>query len=277
MILATWWDLLGEDYNRFSFVASVGVSIIAVLVSVLILRRYLERKTRIAGLLAGFLITLTISVILDPIFLLIRALTAQDHVEIQSLFSLGLTGIANIFLVYFLKQYYYDDHDHWAIKPVVIIEASILPLLMIALATQMDEIPILVIHLVISFSIYWVQFLKSVSLQKILKKQPEVDVLALNGFKYIGLTGLTLFLTYFCFVMQEVASAFPEVFTALGLIQENASIFIGIGFIFGGFTSFFCYIGFIMPEWVRNIWTKKAQNSGLIKQTEQMEQMEQTE
>ena len=77
MILATWWDLLGEDYNRFSFVASVGVSIIAVLVSVLILRRYLERKTRIAGLLAGFLITLTFSVILDPIFLLIRAVNCS--------------------------------------------------------------------------------------------------------------------------------------------------------------------------------------------------------
>jgi hypothetical protein len=259
MILATWWDNIGGDYHRFSFVLAVIVSIMAICVSVLILKRYIEKKTRIAGLLAGFLITLSLAFVLDPIFLLIRGFMGIDLVEFQSLFSLGWTSFANVFLVYFLKEYFYDNQDHWAVKPIAIGAASVLPCVMIMYVIGGPAVIFLILHLIISFPLYLYQFIKSRAIVKMLEKEEEVDILASKGFKYVGLSGLAMFLTLVFLIFNEVTLVFPDFFMSIGLLKEDASIFVGIGVIFGGLAAIFYYIGFIMPEWIRNRWLQQAE------------------
>lgn len=276
MILASWWMDIGSDYHRFSFVVACCVSCIAILVSVLILKRYLERKTRIAALLAGFLITLSFSVILDPVFLLVRGIGGLDLVNFQSLFSLGWMSFANVFLVYFLKEYFYGNQDHWAVQPVAISAACVLPCLLVMYAIDGLTMIFLALHLSISFTLYLTQFIKSRTLVAMLKREEEIDIIALNGFKYIGLSGLALFISLVFFVLHEVTLMFPEFFISINLLKEDASIFIGLGFIFGGLAAFSFYIGFLMPTWIRKYWMKSTQQANQTGHKQQAQQIEQT-
>jgi hypothetical protein len=254
MASISWWNNLGSSYHQFYFVVSIFVCLFSFYIAFLTLKRYFERHNQIAAILATFIFLLAAALLLDPIFLLYRATTDIDLIALQSVLSFGLTGYANILLIIFLRDVFYNKKTGWYPIPIIIIEALILPVGVWINRSGLDIIPLFGLHLLMSFIIYLTQFVKSVYLQRRLRAEHKEDVVGRNGFKYIGLAGLMLFLTYVSFILQEFVSIVPELYEHYNLVQNGATIFIPIGFLLAGISAFCLYIGFLMPEWIKKRW-----------------------
>jgi predicted MFS family arabinose efflux permease len=103
--------------------------------------------------------------------------------------------------------------------------------------------------------IYILQIFAAIKLRRRLKEKN--DPVAYQGILYIGLSGVFLVATFVSFVLQNVAQVDPDFYSMVLIIGES-SIFITLGWIFAGLTTYCLYIGYIIPEWIRKRWAQKT-------------------
>jgi hypothetical protein len=89
-----------------------------------------------------------------------------------------------------------------------------------------------------------------------LKQEPNKDIIGMKGVFYIGISGLLLFFTYLCFVLQEINYMIVTL-PGMSWIVDNlgCSYFIPTGWIMAGLSTFSLYVGYFQPEWVKKRWS----------------------
>jgi hypothetical protein len=220
----------------------------------MIFKRYLERKSMVTLKLALMMLFLATALILDPIFLGVRAATTIDYISLQGVLSFGLSAIANIFLVLFLVEVFFKGKLGWTAIILMVISATVLPIGIYMYNTGQDTLPLLLVHLLVTFIILLTQAIKGLTLRRRMMLEGDAEKLSINGFLFISLGGIMQFLTYVSFIMQELGAFLGDLYEQYGLVQNGATIFIPIAFFLSGVASFMLYLGFIMPAWFKKRW-----------------------
>src|SRR6056297_3430544 len=161
MIFQNFWTSLETPIHRAYFVIALAAALLSFLVCALLIKKYLNKKTSLKLKAAGAIFLFGIAVILDPIYLALRAYANYDRVGLQSNISFGIMGYANIVLLVFLREVFYKSEYNWKVYLLIVAEASILPVALALYYAKIDTIYILVVHLLASFVIYLSQYLQS--------------------------------------------------------------------------------------------------------------------
>jgi len=256
--MVTFYEL--TPIRQVYLVIVILVSLLALLIGFSMVSRYMKKKTKIMGYLATMVIILAISLLLDPIFFSIYMIKGVDLIDLQTNLSLGITGIANIFLLKFVQDVFSKQKK--GVFPVlfILLELLVLPILLINFFIIKIEIIGLIalgVHLLLSSYLYIMQWRQSFKLRDRIKSETPEDKVSIQGLKYIGLSGMLLFLTYLSFVLQEVAVAFYDAFSSIGFVDEsNSSIFLPLGFLLSGISTYWLYIGYFVPGWIKKRWER---------------------
>lgn len=245
----------------FGWTVSVIAAICSCILAIFITRKYIVVKRTTAMLwLTLISFALTIAVASDPIvFVITRSLSSQAEadriIQIQSSFAFAFTAVANIFLVFLLRSIFYENKFNIWMLVLVFMElfvAIFTPALTIA---GSEPIAVLIVHMIASFVIYYMQALRSFKLRKSLMARELKDVTSVNGITYIGLSGILLIVTLVSFILQEIAFAFEDVFRQAGLIDAlGCSLFVVLGFVMAVVSVSVLYVGYYVPAWVRKRW-----------------------
>lgn len=251
-----------SNIQIFGIIVMVCVSIFDIVLTIQVIRRLLVKKTKILSNLTFMMVFMTLALLLDLVtFLATRpSLTveiANAIITKQSVISLGLNAIGNIFLIRFTVQIFYKEHYQFWHYIVIVLELIVLPLGIILTFNNIDALIVYAFHMIVSLILSFNLFFQALWLRMRLKTEVPDEVASWHGVTYIGLAGIGLFLALLCFVLQEVARIFRDAFAPIGLIdQYDSSIFAVIAYIFAFSTIYAIYIGFIMPNWIKKIWQK---------------------
>ncbi len=263
MINQSLFQALGTPIHRAYFIMGIIGSLFTFFISFTLLRKYFQKKTTLR-LKAGITIFIFgAALIIDPIFLSLRAMEVGDWVGLQSNISFGLLAIGNIGLLMFIREVFYKNEYNWKVYLIIGIEISILPLVLILHYQGIDTIYVLFIHLLASFTIYISQFYQSIQLGRKMRIEAPENVEGLTAIRYIGLSGIFLLLTYVSFIMQELVFLLRDVYEKLNIIQEGATIFIPLGFFLAGLSAYLLYVGLILPKWLRSYLRKRTDKENL--------------
>jgi len=239
------------------------VSILALIIGISMTVRYMKKKTKIMGYLASMVSILAISLLLDPIFFGIYMFEDIDLIDLQTYLSLGTTGIANIFLLRFVQEVFSKKKNGVFPLLFILIEIIVLPLLMVNYFLLEDNeligLAALGIHLLLSSYLYIMQWNLAFKLRARITKETPNDKVSAQGLKYIGLGGMLLFFTYLSFVLQEVAvmEGIYDVFYSIGFVDASeSSVFLPLGFLLAGISTYMLYIGYFAPAWIKRRWEK---------------------
>ncbi len=227
----------------------------------LMYKRFQSKKSDIVRVLTLAVFSLSTAVAIDPLLFVIFRLSGLQGAgwnyatDIQSTLSFGLAGLANAFLVSFLVKVFTESRYPWYSYLLIILELSVLPIGLYLAIFGEDTLPILLLLVVTSIVLYTLQIIAAARLRRRIIERN--DPVAYHGIQYIALSGIFLIATFGAFVLQEIAKLVPE-FAIMGLMQSNSSIFIPLGWIFAGITTYFLYIGYIVPDWMKRRWEKKG-------------------
>jgi hypothetical protein len=263
-------NFFDNSYQEAAFFASAVVGIFSYYVMVLIINKYHEKKSNIVRTLAFCIFFLASAVIIDPAtFVIFRAfgLTGAPWnyaTGIQTTASFGLAGIANAFLVGFLVKVFREGKYTWYSYIIIVLELVVLPWGLYLSIVGQDTLPVLALLLAASLVLYIIQIVVASRLEGRIDKSQ--DYVSFKGIQYIGVSGMFLIATFAAFVLQEVAKQ-VSIFASIGLMEGSDSIFVPLGWVFAGITTYLLYVGYIMPEWVKKRWTRQATKSKRLKKT----------
>jgi hypothetical protein len=252
-----------SNIQIFGIIVMISVSLFDIVLTIQVLRKFLVKKTKILANLTLMMIFMTLALLLDLVtFLATRNMSsieaANAIITKQSVISLGLNAIGNVFLIRFTVQIFYKEHYQIWHYIVIILEIIVLPLGIVLTFNNIDALIVYAFHMVVSLILSFNLFFQALWLRMRLKAEVPKEIDSRNGVTYIGLSGIGLFLALFCFVLQEVARIFRDVFAPIGLIdQYDSSVFAVIAYLFAFTTIYLIYIGFIMPDWIKKIWHNK--------------------
>ena len=227
----------------------------------LMIKKYLKKRSGSLRTLTIVTFFLATAVILDPVLFTayriagLNGSTFEFAVDVQTHLSFGCAGISNLFLVVFIVNVFLDGKYPWYSYVFMILELSILPLGLILLFTGQDTLPVLLIFLVTSITIYIMQILVTGRLRR--KLETGDDRVAYQAILHLEASAFFLIATFIMFILQEVAVQTPE-FASAGLVQGENSIFPTIGWILAVITAYYLFVGYLLPDWIKRRWEKNA-------------------
>lgn len=248
-----------------AYIAAICAGSFSYIIMIIVIRRYYKKKSHTFRILAFIVFFLATAVILDPLLFTIYRIFGLSGdafnfaVNVQTNLSFGIAGVANAFLMVFIVQVFMEGKYPGYSYLVMIGELCILPLAISFLLAGQDTLPVLLIFLVVSITLYVLLITVASRLLHHLKKAQ--DVVSYEGISYLRASGYFLILTFAMFVLQEFAVQVPA-FTSLGLAQGQDSIFPTIGWILTAVTTYSIYIGYLCPEWIRKRWLRRTATPG---------------
>src|SRR5271157_904695 len=250
-----------SDCHVFGWTVSIIAAACSCMLALLIARKYYRvKRTAAMRCLTLIAFALTLAVGSDPIvFALTRSLPSQADadriIQIQSSLAFALTAVANIFLVLLVKDIFYENKYKLWMLVLVFMEIAVAILEPALTIAGSEPIEMLLVHMIASFVLYFMLAVRSFKLRARLLQSETRDVVGVNGFTFIGLSGILLIVTVISFIMQEIAFAFEDVFRQLGLIDSlGCSLFVVLGFAMAVISVVVLYIGYYVPARVRNRW-----------------------
>jgi hypothetical protein len=248
----------------FGWAISVVAVIPGYILSFMFLHKYLTiKRTRILrdltimsfiliSALAGLPIVFVISRFLPTVA------EADTLVNIQTAFSFSGTAIANMLLMQFMNNVFFEAKPRWWIRLLFIVEIIVIPGAPLVTLLDLDTFIILGPHVIACILIYTIEAVKAFNLTKHLRATNN-DVVSINGIMFIGFSGLCLDATIILFVMQEIAFGASDLFEPLGVIDAaGCSLFVASGLVAAMVAVGMLYLGFYIPAWIKKIWIGTA-------------------
>jgi hypothetical protein len=110
-----------------------------------------------------------------------------------------------------------------------------------------DILPFFLIHVLCSFIIYVVLIRDALNLRKKLVETEPEDIVSHKSLIYIALSGILLFIAVAMFILHEI----------LIILGISEYITVALGWVLGSFAAYSVYLGYVVPDWVKERWLKK--------------------
>jgi hypothetical protein len=248
----------------FGWTISLLAVIFGYVLCFMFMHKYLSiKRTRILRDLTCMSFVLVSSLAGLPIFFVVSRflpteVEADRLINIQTAFSFSGAAIANIFLMLFMSNVFYEGKRPWWMRVLFILEIVVIPGSPVTTLLDFDPMIILLPHVAASITIYTIEAVKAFNLTKHLRAT-NGDPVSINGTLFIGFSGLFLEVTILLFVLQEVAFAARDMFEPLGLIdQAGCSLFVAIGLVSAMVAVAMLYLGYYIPGWIKAFWLSRA-------------------
>ncbi|MEX2680742.1 MAG: hypothetical protein Q6373_004030 [Candidatus Sigynarchaeota archaeon] len=242
------------DYQWMAYVGAIASSVTALVVLALLARKYAERKAVTVRSLRNMAAFLMLAAVIDYVTFTINALypgwrLAFDYVRLGSYMSFTANAIANIYLLLFIRDVFFDGKAKVSIKLLAGLEAAVGPALVAIFFTDDPDLPLLAlaVHVASALVIYTILSANAFRLRGRIKSDASRQVEA-HGLAFIGISGLVMFAAVILFVAHEVIIIVP--------IREYWTV--TLGWLLGAFGGVIVYLGFTPPESLKNRWAKQV-------------------
>lgn len=243
-------DFFQYDYQWMAYVGAIVSSAIAIIVLVLLAQKFHVRKAKTLYDLRNMVAFLAIAPTIDYILFTINALNPGwratfDYVELGSFMSFTMNAIANIFLLAFIRDVFFDGKKKGGLMFLAVLEAAVGPALVVIFFTGDPDLPLiaLLLHVTAALAIYIVLATNAFRLRDRIKTDATKQVES-HGLAYIGISGLVMFSAIILFVIHEVIILVP--------IREYWTV--TLGWLLGAIAGVIVYLGFTPPEKMKKRW-----------------------
>jgi hypothetical protein len=251
----------------FGWTISVVAVSLGYVLCFMFLHKYLAiKRTRILRDLTLMSFVMITSLAGLPVFFVVSRFLpteaeADGLINIQTAFSFSGAAVANIFLVLFIRNVFYEGTTVWWMRVLFVVEFIVMPGSPVITLLELDPLIILAPHMIACVAIYTIEAVKAFNLTKHLRAT-NGDPVSINGTLFIGFSGLFLMVTIFSFVMQEVAFAARDIFEPIGLIDASGcSLFVAIGLVVAMVAVAMLYLGYYIPGWIKALWLSRAKKA----------------
>ncbi|MBD3351856.1 MAG: hypothetical protein GF364_10255 [Candidatus Lokiarchaeota archaeon] len=242
-------------WQGISFFMAGFVGVFGIIITVIIYKKYIQRKQKMLVILGSALLCWALAALLDTIFFTIARTETSTIEQFNQIVSLGsfisfvLNAVGNIFLIIFIVYLFFDENYNKLFYTLIVLESLILPFGLVCMNTSIPILFNYMIHLLASFIIYILLALNSFKMRKKLKKIGGTEKSSIMAIEFIGIAGIMLCSLLFCFLIQEIISM------SMG---ENAeqTIFVSLGWLLAGLGAFLLYVGYLKPKWFKRRYDK---------------------
>lgn len=237
--------------NWIGFVLPLFLGAFALVIALLVLGKYVNRKTPILKTLFFLILFLAGAVLADPIFYYLEL-----DFSMNSTIPFALSAVANVFLVRFIVLVFLKEKRHGWLHALAVAEigvAILTPLVPVLSLFDGDLLPVLLLHVVASAIIYLTLVNRAIAVRESVARTERVSRV---GMSFMAYTGVLLVFTFVVFVMQELPSLVPEfnaALQAIGFAEGGCTYFVVIGWFLASLAAATLYIGYVMPGWVRRL------------------------
>ncbi len=247
------YQFFSYEYQWMAYVGAIASSAIALVVFVLLARKYEVGKARSVRYLRDMVGFLVLAAVIDYVVFTINGTNPDwrlrfNYVALGSYISFTMNAIANIFLLLFIRDVFFDGKAKGFIIMLAVLEASVGPALVTIFFTGDPDLPLLAlgVHVASAVAVYTILSANAFKLRDRIKLDATKQV-ETHGLAYIGVSGLILFAAVTLFVVHEVVILVP--------IREYWTV--TLGWLLGSFAGVVVYLGFTPPERLKARWAKQ--------------------
>nr|MDO8088074.1 hypothetical protein [Candidatus Sigynarchaeum springense] len=242
------------EYQWMAYAGAIISSAIGLVVFALLAKKCKERPVRTVRSLrdmAGFLV---IAAVIDYVAFTLNGVypgwrPVFNYVTLGSYLSFTMNAIANIFLLLFIRDVFFEDKNKKPLGLLAAMEIAVGPALVIIFFTGDPDWPLLAlaVHVASAMAIYIVLTRNAIVLRGRIKRDSSKQVEA-HGLAYIALSGLFMLAALILFVSHEAIILVP--------IREYWTV--TLGWILGAVGGVVVYLGFTPPEWLKARWASQV-------------------
>lgn len=248
MIFVTFFT---KEYQWLAYFGTIISTIVACYVLILLIKRNQEKPSKILRNLIISMGFLGSAALLDFIFFTIAGLKNElretDFLAYGSYLSFTFNAIANIFLLFFALEVFHEKENNKKWYLIYLLEIILGPALFLSFVYRYDILPFFLIHVLSSFIIYVVLTKDALNLRKKLLENEPDDTVSHKSLMYIALSGILLFIAVAMFILHEVFI----------ILEISEYVTVALGWVLGSFAAYSVYLGYVVPDWVKERWTKK--------------------
>jgi len=218
------------------FFGSFIASIISGTTTVLLVKRFLQRKTDILLNISLSMIFFSFAIFSDWITLLLNKL------DLGTLLSFAGNALGNIFLLNFIENVFFSEKNKSLARTIMKgLEILVISGLIYTYYIINNDVEFffLILHILISIVIYGLLTMKSFHLATKLKTSHEDEGSKSKMIFLIGISGILLFLSVSMFIIHEL----------LLMIEYREYYSLMMGWLLASFAAFIIYLGYVSPDW----------------------------
>ncbi|MHA1341601.1 MAG: hypothetical protein ACTSRZ_17085 [Promethearchaeota archaeon] len=245
-------------YQWLSYGASIISGILSIIIFFMFQKKKNEKNSPIITKIQYSILFLSFAALIDSIFFTINGINPAwrevfDYVTLGSYLSFCCSAISNVLLFMFVKDIFGDSINNIFYKIIIAIQSAAVPLFIITFfigwASSDRAFIVLIMHVLVSFIIYINLSWNALKLRRFLQFDAIEDIYRYKGLLYIALAGILMFSALVLFISHEIIIAFS--------IKEYYTV--TFGWLTGVIASYFVFLGYIMPDWLKQRWKSSAE------------------